>query len=224
MNILYQWAFRTHRDNPLHTLFTVLDLAFSYTLLFCTAFVVGRSIRNHGTDGSGIMWYLSFCLTIVLIISSFLTMYNAFSVTIQERKRRYMLWSTCGTTIEQIRRGLFAEAFILDCAGLAAGIGLGSLICLIVNSEFMDRVQIAVDYQKIEPVGLYYWIPLEFLFVLVAMALACRRNLVRLHEPPVSIKANPYYPGREKSLFFGRPSSKTTMDPTLSTPLMLEIS
>ena len=77
--ILYRWGLRLHRDNPLHTFITVLDLVFTYTLLYCTARIVQQSFRNHQTDGIGLMWYMSLALNGILIISSVLTMYNAFS-------------------------------------------------------------------------------------------------------------------------------------------------
>ena len=207
--ILYRWGLRLHRDNPLHTFITVLDLVFTYTLLYCTARIVQQSFRNHQTDGIGLMWYMSLALNGILIVSSVLTMYNAFSVTIQERRRRYAKLSTYGATIEQIRRGLFASAFLMDCAGLLLGMALGELILRIVNLfiqlEDPEYPTLMVQHiQSITARGTVLSLVLEFLVVLGAMAIACRRNLARLHEPPVTLKPNVQYRDKRRWRILGR--------------------
>lgn len=207
--ILYRWGLRTHRENPLHTFITVLDLVFTYTLLYCTARIVQQSFRNHQTDGIGMMWYMSLALNGILIISSALTLYNAFSVTIQERRRRYAKLSTFGATIEQIRRGLFAGAFLMDCAGLVFGMAIGELVLRVVNLfiplEDPNYPTIMVQHiQDITARGTVLSLVLEFLIVLGSMAIACRRNLARLHEPPVTLKPNVQYQDKRRWRILGR--------------------
>ena len=210
MNILYRWGLRTHRDNPLHTFITVLDLVFTYSLLYCTNRIVYASFEEHQTDGIGLMWYMSLALNGVLIVSSVMTLFNAFSVTIQERRRRYAKLSTIGATIEQIRRGMFAEAFVMDCAGVVFGMGIGEVILQIVFRFFMRLEQAnypPIMQDHIQPVmtrGVSLSLVLEFLAVLGAVALACRRNLIRLHEPPVSLKPNASYQGTGRWRILGR--------------------
>lgn len=191
MRLLYQWGVRLHRENPLHTLITVIDLVFTFSLIYSTSYIVNHSIWNHGTDGIGLMWYISILLMAVLVISSVLTMYNAFSVTIQERMRHYETLSTCGATVQKMRRGLYAEAVALGCVGLVLGISMGMVICSFLKLE--DPV-LPDHLQKVSPRRIY-GVAIEFLAVMGSMTLACRRHLNRLHQPRVSQKQTEQFNG-----------------------------
>ena len=110
MGILLRWNLRMIRKNPLHTLFTVLNLVFNYALLTWLKLFVRGKIVAHNTDGDALLWYLALILAIVIYLTSVLTMCNLFSVAIRERRHRYQLLFATGATRRQLRGALFLEA------------------------------------------------------------------------------------------------------------------
>ena len=201
MAILLRWCVRMLRENPLHTVFTVMNMVFNYAMLTGVKLVVRNRVCLDNTDGDGLLLYVSVVFASVIVLSSLLTMYNAFLVSIHERRHRYRMFSSAGATKRQIRGSLFVEALIINVIGAVLGIALGTAVFLLVmrvrNSpgdaaSVQDAVRLLLDFvPKNSPEyagsafvptpqrGLYFLLP-EMFCVPTAMAMAAGKNLTVL--------------------------------------------
>ena len=173
MNILFRWNMRMLREDPLHAVFTIFNLVFSYMLLTSLKLFTQGGIKSDNTDGDGLVWYFAAFLSVVVIATTLLTMYNAFLTSIYERKRRYERLSAAGATIGQIRGSLFLEALIFNCVGALVGIALG--LALVVAIKIANKIP--------EDQSLFYWLQQQDRTELLKKGMALLSEQIKLLLP-----------------------------------------
>lgn len=205
MKILLRWSMRILRDNPLHIVFTVLNMVYNYAMLTGAELLVCNRIDLDNTDGAGLLLYVSWIFAGVIFLSSLLIMYNAFLVTIRERRDRYHLLSATGATKRQICGSLYLEALIINLIGAVLGIALGTAVVMIItrlrffsadspltlqravrllttftptNEAYHDGAAYYLTPQR----GLYFLLP-EMCTVPLAMLMATKTNLPSPGQP-----------------------------------------
>ncbi|MBQ7540954.1 MAG: hypothetical protein IJT44_01525 [Clostridia bacterium] len=193
METILKWNLRTRRENPRHTLITVLNLVFNFSLLFCTDLIINVSVSNKGTDGDGILWYIAMLLETAAFLTSALTLYSSFAVTIRERESRYRHLYVCGATKRQIRQSLVAEATLLCIVGAVLGFAMGGVLFAMADMTEPDTDEI-VRYMMAPTRRLLFATP-EFLIVPAVMELAAFRFLPETTRDPVPRKPE----GRKKN-------------------------
>jgi putative ABC transport system permease protein len=88
----------------------------------------------------------SVCLIVISLIAvgSVTVIYNAFAISVSERKKQFGMLSSVGATARQIRRTVYFEGFVLGLIGIPAGIlsgilGIGATI-KVINPLMQDTL------------------------------------------------------------------------------------
>ncbi len=84
-------------------------------------------------------------ILLVLSILSIIILYNAFLITINERKKEYAILNSIGATEGQILKMIFLEAFIIGTVGIIIG-GLTSVISANIILETLNNILASTTY------------------------------------------------------------------------------
>lgn len=66
-------------------------------------------------------------VTVLVVICTIATVYNAFSISISERKKQFGILNSIGATKSQIIKLVFIEAFIVSVIAIPIGIVCGTI-------------------------------------------------------------------------------------------------
>ncbi len=104
----------------------------------------GISQNANATD-----FIQSVTLIIILLISvgSITVIYNAFAISVSERKKQFGMLASVGATPKQIRRSVFFEGLILGLIGIPAGIVSG-LLGIGVTLPVINRLMIESMFRE----------------------------------------------------------------------------
>lgn len=93
-------------------------------------------------------YILDIMILVVLVIFSvifIIILYNAFLITINERKREYAILNSLGGTEGQILKMLFLEGIIMGVIGILLG-GFISILCANIILNLLNRILIDTGY------------------------------------------------------------------------------
>ncbi len=87
----------------------------------------------------GVLYSLAAILISLIMIGSISLIYNAFSISVSERKKQFGLLSGAGATSRQLKRSVFFEALVISGIGIPLGIlsgilGIGVTLYLLKDS------------------------------------------------------------------------------------------
>ena len=128
MNIVLKWNFRTLFSDVPRLILTICSIAVTFTLLTSMGVTLGSFVLATDSPGNSLPGTLNAVVSPVILAAFAVTVYALFAVSLAERKNQYHIMSTAGCTTRQLLKGLMAEAFTLDLAGAALGVGLGYLL------------------------------------------------------------------------------------------------
>lgn len=90
-------------------------------------------------------------VTILVIICTIATVYNSFSISINERKKQFGILNSIGATSSQIKRLVFIEGIIISLIGIPIGLISGTvaidLLFKIINKYFTESVVTKMSLQ-----------------------------------------------------------------------------
>jgi ABC-type transport system, involved in lipoprotein release, permease component len=93
----------------------------------------GELLRWMGVTNSALadnaIQSVALIVTLLIVVGSVTVIYNAFAISVSERKKQFGMLSSVGATARQIRRMVFYEAFVLALIGIPIGIlsGIGGI-------------------------------------------------------------------------------------------------
>lgn len=100
--------------------------------------------QSKYTNYNRILYKLSFIFLALVSIACIMVIYNAFQISVMERKKQFGLLASIGTTKKQLRHMVFYEAFIVSLIGIPIGIigayiGIDIVVKIINNLMFIDE-------------------------------------------------------------------------------------
>lgn len=124
-------------------------------------------------------------LLIILILVVFsiifiIILYNAFLITINERKREYAILNSVGGTEGQILKILFLEGFIIGIVGIIVG-GLISVLCTNVILEAINKI--------LEETGYNFSLVIEAKYIIIALLIIIANIFISSVIPSVKASA-----------------------------------
>lgn len=101
-------------------------------------------LRFMGVSSSGLLTALLYTVggivAFIIVTGSIFMIYNAFTISLNERTRQFGILSSVGATAKQLRNSVLFEGLCIGAAGIPAGIllGIGSmgLVLTVVSSNF----------------------------------------------------------------------------------------
>lgn len=147
MNLIYRYIRKTLWQNKLRTIVTICGIILSVALFTAVTTSVSsvrlflldviRSRLAPGQQEQVVLDYetkkmlyilMSILLTIVMI-GSISLIYNAFAISVGERRHQYGILSSMGATRRQLRKSVFYEAALLGIVGIPIGVitGIGGI-------------------------------------------------------------------------------------------------
>lgn len=131
--------------------------SFNQQLLTVHGFIdVTPNINNQGVPECRMRLNYSYAIDLMIIVtiiafSAFfiIILYNAFLITINERKKEYAILNSVGGTEGQILKMVFTEAIFMGIIGVAIGLGLALLIANIILGSLNNILNTAGYYFKL---------------------------------------------------------------------------
>lgn len=122
----------------------------SYTISANYSLLRWTDIQNSGSFYS-VVFGLAVILIGLIMFGSISLIYNAFSISVSERKKQFGLLKSIGTTKKQIMHSVMCEALLLSCIGIPLGILFGILgmgvtfyLCQDLFAHFMSTSRVAL--------------------------------------------------------------------------------
>lgn len=100
-----------------------------------------NGVTTYDNVSSTMAWTI--CIILFLVsIACVIVIYNAFAISVMERKKQFGLFSSIGSTKKQLRYTVFYEAFLVSIIGIPLGIvsayiGIGAVL-MIINHLLPD--------------------------------------------------------------------------------------
>ena len=202
MNIFSKFAVRSLRKNRSRSFFSLIGITLAAAMI--TAVMTGISslyeylleIARLEYSNESISAYIKesplfrtasvLCVLVLAIIaaSAAILIYNAFSISINERKKQYGLLSSLGATKKQLRMTIVTEAFLTCIIGVPLGIllGIGGLtgIFHLLRRELAEALQTggAIPFQlSAAPRAIIVACAISFATALTAAYIPARKAL-----------------------------------------------
>jgi len=90
-------------------------------------------------DVNRFMKNLTLIIILLVMVGSVTVIYNAFAISVSERKKQFGMLASVGATPQQIRRTVFYEGFVLGLIGIPLGI-LSGIVGIGVTLRFVNRL------------------------------------------------------------------------------------
>jgi putative ABC transport system permease protein len=102
-----------------------------------------------------------FIVTTLVILCTIATVYNAFSISVSERKKQFGILNSIGATKSQVMKLVFIEAIIVSLIGIPLGLTIGTfamdllfkLIQTLFNNSFIADMNLRVVYNSYIIIG-----------------------------------------------------------------------
>lgn len=157
MGIVLKWNFKNLLADIPRLVLTLLSVAGAFSMLTATGVTMESHMLALASINNGLSRFTVLFLQIVTLILFAFTMYLLFSISIEERRAPYALLRSAGATSRQTVWSLLAEAFTLDLAGAAVGIGAGLVLSSLTLQA--DGLTLRGDAIFHVPVFLYGLLP-----------------------------------------------------------------
>lgn len=202
MNIFSKFAVRSLYKNRSRTLFSLVGITLSSAMV--TAVITGISSLYEYMMGIAELKYskasisaymktnplvrtstiLCALLLAIIVASAIILIYNAFSISINERKKQYGLLASLGATKKQLRMTIVTEASLTCIIGIPLGIllGIGGLTAIfhVLRQELAKLLQtdMAVPFRaSAAPWAILAACVISFVTVLIAAYIPARKAL-----------------------------------------------
>lgn len=126
---------------------------------------------DYSSNNDAVYFLLALFLCLVLAFIIFFIIYNAFSISVNEKKKKYTMYKSIGATPKQILYSVFLESIIVLIIAIPLGfilsLGFISLILFIINS-MLEGIATNIYTVSIYPI----FVLVSLAFVLVSTLLA----------------------------------------------------
>ena len=126
---------------------------------------------DYSSNNDAVYFLLALFLCLVLAFIIFFIIYNAFSISVNEKKKKYTMYKSIGATPKQILYSVFLESIIVLIIAIPFGfilsLGFISLILFIINS-MLEGIATNIYTVSIYPI----FVLVSLAFVLVSTLLA----------------------------------------------------
>lgn len=140
---------------------------------------------NYVNNSDAVYFLLTMFICLILAFIIFFIIYNAFSISVNEKKKKYAMYKSIGATPKQILCSVFLESLIVLVIAIPLGfllsLGFISLILLIINNMLEG---IAPNIYTLETYPTFIFISLIFILVSTLFAtfsvarMASRINII----------------------------------------------
>lgn len=145
-------------------------------------------LRFSGVDGSDsyqtVLVAMASFLILIIMIASVTLIYNAFSISINERTKQFGLLKSVGATKRQIRHSVYFEAFSLCAIGIPIGVcgglvGIGITLHFVGNlmTEFMSGEYDQKLTLSVYPFTIVIAVVVAIITVLISALIPARRAI-----------------------------------------------
>ena len=126
---------------------------------------------NYINNNDAVYFLLTMFMCLILAFIIFFIIYNAFSISVNEKKKKYTMYKSIGATPKQILYSVFLESIIVLIIAIPLGfilsLGLISLILFIINSMLEG---IATDIYTVSVYPIFILVSLAFILVSTLLA------------------------------------------------------
>ena len=126
---------------------------------------------NYVNNSDAVYFLLTMFMCLILAFIIFFIIYNAFSISVNEKKKKYTMYKSIGATPKQILYSVFLESIIVLIIAIPLGfilsLGLISLILFIINSMLEG---IATDIYTVSVYPIFILVSLAFILVSTLLA------------------------------------------------------
>ena len=126
---------------------------------------------NYINNNDAVYFLLTMFMCLILAFIIFFIIYNAFSISVNEKKKKYAMYKSIGATPKQILCSVFLESLIVLVIAIPLGfllsLGFISLILFIINSMLEG---IATDIYTVSVYPIFILVSLAFILVSTLLA------------------------------------------------------
>ena len=126
---------------------------------------------NYVNNSDAVYFLLTMFMCLILAFIIFFIIYNAFSISVNEKKKKYTMYKSIGATPKQILYSVFLESIIVLIIAIPLGfilsLGLISLILFIINSMLEG---IATNIYTVSVYPIFILVSLAFILVSTLLA------------------------------------------------------
>lgn len=141
---------------------------------------------NYVNNSDAVYFLLTMFMCLILAFIIFFIIYNAFSISVNEKKKKYTMYKSIGATPKQILYSVFLESIIVLIIAIPLGfilsLGLISLILFIINSMLEG---IATNIYTVSVYPIFILVSLAFILVstlLAALSIARMAGSINIIE------------------------------------------
>lgn len=168
---IYLKSYKDIYNNIRDIVFNLSDSKYSINNSLLYYYAGADPNSNYVNNSDAVYFLLTMFMCLILAFIIFFIIYNAFSISVNEKKKKYTMYKSIGATPKQILYSVFLESIIVLIIAIPLGfilsLGLISLILFIINSMLEG---IATDIYTVSVYPIFILVSLAFILVSTLLA------------------------------------------------------